>query len=361
VYRLIYRHALTRLDPESAHHAALRLLRVLGGNPAVSFILRAAFAPAHIPVRVLGRTFPNPLGLAAGFDKNAECIPALGALGFGHIEVGTVTPRPQPGNPRPRLFRLTDDSALINRLGFPSEGMDAVADRLAKLKNHRHRPVLGISLGKNKDTPLLDAHADYTAVLRKIAPHADFFVVNVSSPNTPDLRKLQTREYLDDLLARLDAARRESGNAPLLVKISPDLSWGDIDTVTDLALVHGLEGIIATNTTIERPNLHSAVHTETGGLSGVPLRARSTEIVRRVYQRSEGKLTVIGVGGIFTGDDAWEKIRAGASLVQAYTGFIYGGMGFAQKVTRRIAALMRRDGITDLAQVVGADIGHKKA
>lgn len=347
MYSFLYRHLLARLDAETVHHRALNGLELLG-----NILPALATDTAGMAVEALGIRFAHPLGLAAGFDKDGRCLPAIRALGFSFAEVGTVTPRPQPGNPPPRLFRLPEDRALINRLGFPSEGAAAVA---ARLKRRGAFPV-GISLGKNKDTPLADAAQDYNAVLRQLYPYGDFFVVNVSSPNTPDLRRLQTRDYLSDLLQSLMETVRSLGDTapkPLLVKIAPDLTWDEIDTLLDLALLHGVAGIIATNTTIQRDGLRSAAASESGGLSGQPLRQRSTEIIRHVYRESGGKLTVIGVGGVFTGDDAWEKLCAGASLIQAYTGFIYEGPLFARKVLSGLRRRMQREGVATLADIVG--------
>ncbi len=354
MYSFLYTHILARMDAEAVHHRALAGLELLGRVPPARAALRAALAvdTAGMEVEALGMRFAHPLGLAAGFDKEGRCLPAIHALGFSFAEIGTVTPRPQPGNPAPRLFRLMEDHALINRLGFPSEGAGAVATRL---KRRGAFPV-GISLGKNKDTPLTDAGQDYSAVLRLLYPYGDFFVVNISSPNTPDLRRLQTREYLSDLLASLmETACSLGGGAarPLLIKIAPDLSWDEIDTLLDLALAHGIAGVIATNTTIRRDGLHSAALAESGGLSGQPLRERSTEIIRHIYRVTGKRLLIIGVGGVFTGDDAWEKLRAGATLIQAYTGFIYEGPAFTRKVLRGLRGRMRAEGVARLAEIIG--------
>jgi dihydroorotate dehydrogenase len=358
MYDFIYRNLLTRTDAERSHHLALRLLTIGGNLPPVRATLGAL---AHVDttgmsIKVLNQTFEHPLGLAAGFDKDACCLRGLNALGFSFVEVGSVTPRPQPGNEGKRIFRLTDDHALINRLGFPSLGVDAVVQQLSRLRNYQ--APIGISLGKNKETPLADAHNDYRAVLDKLYPYGDFFVVNISSPNTADLRKLQTAEFLGTLLSSVKAhmATLVQGQPPkpLLIKIAPDLTWQQLDNLIDICLRNNIDGIIATNTDPgNRIMLNSPQRTEAGGLSGAPLRKRSTEIVRYIHQRTQGKLTIIGVGGVFTGDDVWEKLAAGASLVQAYTGFIYQGPLFVKKALSEIRQRMDREGIRDLREIIG--------
>ena len=359
MYRFLYRHLLSRTAAEWMHGVALRGLAVAGNFPPSRALLRAAFMPrtAALGVNAFGLSFAHPLGLAGGFDKDGVALHSLAALGFSFIEVGTVTPQPQAGNPKPRLFRLTADGALINRLGFPSGGMASVARHVAR------RPSgvpLAISLGKNKDTPLGDALSDYRAVLEHLYPYGDLFVVNVSSPNTPELRRLQTYAYLADLLAGLrETLDAQAVPKPLLLKIAPDLSLDEITTICDLALQYGISGMIATNTTLARPaTLQSAAATESGGLSGAPLRATATEIVRHIYRTTDGKLPVIGVGGVFSGADVWEKLRAGAVLVQAYTGFIYEGMAFVRRALYQLRQLMAAEGVQALREVIGAD-GYK--
>src|SRR5262245_53562399 len=282
--------------------------------------MRKLFTPSipSEPIRAMGLQFAHAVGLAAGLDKNGICIPALSALGFSFIEIGTVTPQPQPGNPRPRIFRLTEDEALINRMGFPSAGMQVVARNLARLS--KHPCPIGISLGKNKTTPLLDAYRDYAAALECLYPFGDFFVVNVSSPNTPELRDLQTREYLATILGQLRAkvdtlsqAHAGSNTKPLLVKIAPDLTWAEIDTVIDLLTLHKFAGMLATNTTAKRAVLRSRHRHEADRLSGPPLSARSNEIIRSIPAQSRGALCVIGVGRIFTAADLQEKLEPGAT------------------------------------------------
>ncbi|MBI1280395.1 MAG: quinone-dependent dihydroorotate dehydrogenase [Anaerolineaceae bacterium] len=357
MYDSLYKHLFSRIDAEQIHQLSVNLLAGAGQFAPACSILSNTFSPKTScpPIKLWGKTFAHPLGLAGGFDKDARCLPALQSLGFSFIEVGTVTPQPQPGNPMPRLFRLTEDQALINRMGFPSAGAAVLAERL-KSQPHVDVPLF-ISLGKNKATTLTDAVQDYIAVLNSLYPYGDAFVVNISSPNTPDLRKLQTREYLSDLLGQLAQTMKSfAGNAslkPLLVKIAPDLEWSEIDDILELSLQFGIAGIIATNTTLQRPQLKSTHQTETGGLSGQPLRQRSTEIIRYIHEHTEKKLTIIGVGGIFTGDDVWEKLSAGATLVQAYTGFIYKGPAFVKQALAQLEARMKQSGISHYEDIIG--------
>ncbi len=338
------------------HGIALRGLAVAGNFPLGRALLRAAFTPRPdgLGVRAFGLSFAHPLGLAGGFDKDGVALHSLAALGFSFVEVGTITPQPQAGTAKPRLFRLMADRALINRMGFPSGGMASAAQHLVR----RPRGVpLAISLGKNKDTPLTAALNDYRAVLENLYPYGDLFVVNISSPNTPELRRLQTHAYLADLLAGLSETRSaQAAPKPLLIKIAPDLSLDEITTICALAQQHGINGMIATNTTLARPStLRSAAATESGGLSGAPLRAKATEIVRHIHRTTGGKLPVIGVGGVFSGADVWEKLRAGAVLVQAYTGFIYEGMAFVRRALSQLRQIMAAEGVRDLHEVIGAD------
>jgi dihydroorotate dehydrogenase len=354
VYRALYRHLLSRADAEWIHGVAVRSLAMTGNFSVSRALLRCLFAPRRLEslaVSAFGLRFAHPLGLAGGFDKDGVALHGLAALGFSFIEVGTVTPQPQAGNAKPRLFRLLDDQALINRMGFPSSGMARVAHNLER------RPALplAISLGKNKTTPLQDALQDYCAVLEYLYPYGDLFVVNISSPNTPELRRLQTAAHLAELLAGLRQALAAQGSAkPLLLKIAPDLSFEEIETICALALQHGVSGLIATNTTLERPSgLRSADAHQPGGLSGAPLRAKSTQIVRHIRAVTAGQLPVIGVGGVFSGADIWEKLCAGAVLVQAYTGFIYEGLAFVRRAISQLQGIMRAEGVRDLGQVIG--------
>jgi len=313
-----------------------------------------------LEVEAFGIRFPNPVGLAAGFDKTGEHFNALGALGFGFVEIGTVTAEAQPGNPRPRLFRLPADQGLLNRMGFNNPGAAAVADRL---RGAAIEPVLGINLGKSKVTPLEDATADYLRSLDLLEPFARYLVVNVSSPNTPGLRTLQDAKPLRELLralrgrtAELAAARGESPK-PILLKIAPDLTDEQVDEAVGIAVDEGTAGLIATNTTISREGLRTpraAVEPMgAGGISGAPVRQRAREVVARAWRTAEGRLPIVGVGGIFTADDAWEMIRAGAALVQVYTGFVYGGPGVVRDINRGLLRRMRQEGITSLREAVG--------
>jgi len=357
LYRWLARPLLFRLDPEQAHRLSLRWLHRLGRLPPLLRLLERWCCIDHpmLQTRVCGLEICNPVGLAAGLDKNAEAVAALSALGFGFIEVGTVTPRPQPGNPSPRLFRLPADYALINRLGFNNEGARAVAQRL---RGARRTIPIGVNLGKNADTPLNEALDDYCRGLEALYEVGDYFVVNVSSPNTAGLRDLQGSRQLGDLLTGLHAhnqalaRQRQMPPRPLLVKIAPDLSSDELDAV--IAVVQGvpLDGIVATNTTLARQGLASTV-AEPGGLSGLPLRQRSTEVIRHLFARSQGRIPIIGVGGIFSAQDAYEKIRAGASLVQIYTGLIYKGPGLARAINTGLLHLLQRDGFTHVSQAVG--------
>ncbi len=360
MYRFVYWLVLARLPVEGTHRVSFALLRALTAMPGVRAVMARMLAPRDPALRVhaFGRELPGPLGLAAGFDKNAVGVTSLLALGFGFVEVGTLTAEAQPGNPKPRMFRLTRDRALVNRLGFNNRGASAAATRLAR----RPPGTIGINIGKTKRVAERDAIADFTESATTLAPLADYLVVNVSSPNTPGLRDLQAVEKLRPLLVAVRAAcdlASPMRRVPLLVKIAPDLADGDIDAVADLAVELGLDGIIATNTTISRAGLATpAARVEklgAGGLSGAPLKQRSLDVLRRLRARTGTKLTLIAVGGIETGDDAWARIRAGATLVQAYTGFIYGGPLWPRRVHRELAALVRAAGLDSIEQAIGAD------
>ncbi len=342
---------ITKVPAETAHHWTMRGLRALQSVPGGTAALRRVLAPRDpaLRVRALGLEFPGPLGLAAGFDKDAVAYDALGAFGFGHVEIGTLTGQAQPGNPAPRLFRLPADRAVINRMGFNNRGS---ADAAARLARRRPGTIVGVNIGKTKTVPEDEAVADYTASARRLAPHADYLAVNVSSPNTPGLRDLQAVEHLRPLLTAVRAAADDvtDRHVPLLVKIAPDLADADIDAVADLALELGLDGIIATNTTISREGLHSPAHLtqETGGLSGAPLRDRSLDVLRRLRARTDGRVTLISVGGIATADDAWDRIRAGATLVQGYTAMIYNGPLWAHRTHRTLSRRLRESTFVSL-------------
>ena len=331
-YHSLLRPLLFSIDAENVHHLAMGLLERFG--PALRPLARKS--DPRLGRKVFGLHFPNPVGLAAGFDKNAVALPAWEALGFGFAEVGTITAKAQPGNPRPRIFRLPAQQGLINRLGFNNEGCDAVAARLHRLRESGgwpHIPV-GINLGKSKVTPLNEATADYLLSFERLKKFGDYFVLNVSSPNTPGLRQLQDRAALDELIGAVQGRNLEGD--PLLVKIAPDLEWDAIEEIIGLAEQHRLAGLIATNTTIDHSSVPERQRTQ-GGLSGAPLRVRSTEVVKFITSRT--KLPVIAVGGIFSPDDALEKFDAGAALVQVYTGFIYEGPALPRRICE---ALLQR-------------------
>jgi len=337
LYRLA-RPLLFQLDAERAHHDALRLL-----DAACRFGFRGAIAgaPVHSARRVMGLEFPNPVGLAAGLDKNGEHIDSLAALGFGFIEVGTVTPRPQPGNPAPRLFRIPEARALVNRMGFNNDGVERLMDNVARA---RYRGVLGINIGKNFDTPIERAAEDYLYCLRKVHAAASYVAVNISSPNTANLRQLQQSDQLDRLLGTLTGenrklAARHGRTVPLAVKIAPDLNAEELRQMAASFVRHRVDAVIATNTTISREGVEGLENAgETGGLSGAPLKIRSTAVLRELARSLDDRIPIIGVGGIFAAADAREKLVAGASLVQLYSGLIYEGPGLVRRIAADLAA-----------------------
>ncbi len=342
MYPLLFRAVLSRMDPESAHHAAMAVIRVLG-VPPFSWLARAFTRPApELATSALGLRFDSPFGVAAGFDKDVTGASGLHALGFGHIEVGTVTALPQPGNPRPRLFRLIPDRAVVNRMGFNNHGAHAAAARLRRLRRRARRAVIGVNIGKSRVVDVADATADYVRSAELLAPLADYLVVNVSSPNTPGLRGLQAVETLRPLLT---AVRDTAGRTPLLVKIAPDLPDEEVTAAAGLAVDLGLAGIIATNTTISRAGLvtDAAVVAAAGdgGLSGAPLKQRSLEILRLLRRSVPADFCVISVGGVETADDVRERLDAGATLVQGYTAFLYRGPLWARQINRGLVRLKR--------------------
>jgi dihydroorotate dehydrogenase len=351
------RWLLFRFDPEWIHHLAVVGLRWLGWRP-IARRVRPPAAPG-LAVEALGLSFAHPLGLAAGFDKGEVIAPGLFALGFSHVEIGTITPRPQPGNERPRLFRLPEHRALLNRMGFNNGGAEACAGRLAALAPADRPGVVGVNVGRNKVTPNERAEDDYLACIDRLHAHADYLVVNISSPNTPGLRQLQSRAALERLLgACAERARGLPVPKPLLVKLAPDLADEALDEAADVALAVGAAGIVATNTTLQRPGgvaTHSRAG-EAGGLSGAPLGPLSLRAIRRIRSRVGSRIPIVGVGGVMSGTDAYARIRSGATLVQVYTGFIYGGPGFVSEVLRELEELLRRDGFSRVADAVGADL-----
>jgi dihydroorotate dehydrogenase len=351
LYEKIMRPMLFRLDSERAHELAVDSMALLGRLGPLCRMLEALWRVSpecFRPVEAFGLRFPNAVGLAAGFDKNARAWPAAAALGFGHVEVGTVTAVAQPGNPRPRMFRYPDQEALINRLGFNNEGSEAVAARLSGQPPRAKRRIpLGVNLGKSKSAEIDRATEDYLASFARLAAHADYVVLNVSSPNTPGLRQLQDETRLRELLTAVVGANKARAaspggtRVPILLKIAPDLGFAQIDAVLGVVADHGLDGLVATNTTLARPGVFGAV-AEAGGLSGAPLCARSTEIINYVSRATSGRLPIIGVGGITDIGSAAEKLDAGASLVQVYTGMVYRGPFFAARLARALDDRQRR-------------------
>lgn len=336
---------LSRIDAETAHGLTIRALK--SGLAARN----RQSDPPSLTVKMWGRTLPNPIGLAAGFDKNAEVPDAMLALGFGLVEIGSVTPKPQDGNPRPRLFRLGEDRAIINRMGFNGEGLNAVR---ARLSARSRQGFVGVNVGANKDS--VNRKADYVACAAALAPHADYLVCNVSSPNTPGLRALQGRLQLADLLKQVQDAIAHKP-IPLLVKIAPDATDADLDDIVAVCRDLRVEGIIVGNTTLDRPaSLQSTRRSETGGLSGAPLMALSTDVLRKTAQRVEKRLPLIGTGGVGSGADAYAKIRAGASLVQLYSMLVYEGPALLSRIKEELASLLARDGFASVADAVGVDV-----
>lgn len=343
IYASLIFPLLRRMDAETAHDRTLAALAWAQATPPGRAFLQLLAGPLPAaPVSLFGLTFPNGVGMAAGFDKDVRAVRGLALLGFGHIEVGTLTPRPQVGNPRPRIFRLPADGALINRMGFPNGGVATAVPRLKALTPRPNGCVIGVSLGKQKETPLADAAADYVAVMEAVYPYADYLAVNISSPNTPGLRDLQGGNYLGHLLRTLTTANRSlaetrgMASRPLLVKIAPDLSRAELDDILDAALAQGVDGIIATNTTIARDGLQDVRQAEAGGLSGRPLTTRANEMVATIYRATNGALPIIGVGGIATADDVRARLDAGASLVQLYTSLVYQGPRMVGRLVRAV-------------------------
>jgi dihydroorotate dehydrogenase len=358
-YRGIVRPVLFAQEAEKIHDRTLRLLARVSRNNILLNLTESLYGAPALPVEVFGLRFPNPVGLAAGMDKWAQAVPAWRALGFGFSELGGVTWYAQPGNAAPRLFRALPDEAIVNSMGFNNPGAAAFAEALARWKQEArwpHHPV-GVNLGKSKVTPLADAAAEYANTFRLLRPHVDFCVVNVSSPNTPNLRQLQDKSALDEILAALQQNNTGPAPTPILVKVAPELSFEALDEILELAEPRHLAGFVATNTTTTRPETGNArlrqIYAQAGGLSGRPLRQRSTEVIRHLHRQSRGVWPIIGVGGIFDADDAWEKITAGASLVQIYTSLIYRGPGVVKEIVAGLQQRLRQNGFQRLEQAVG--------
>ena len=339
----LLRPLIFKLDAEKAHRATIAALKLRSGT---GFTPEPDWTPA-LETTVAGLSFPNPVGLAAGFDKDAEVFGPMLNLGFGFVEVGTLTPRPQAGNPKPRLFRLEEDAAVINRMGFNNEGQPAALERL---KWRWGKGIVGVNLGANKDSR--DRIADYAAGVRTMSPVADYLTINISSPNTPGLRELQNEGALGELLA---AVKSVDSAKPIFLKVAPDLADGDPERIVRAALDHKIDALIISNTTVSRPSLRSDYAGEAGGLSGKPLQPLALEALRRFRRASGGEIPLIGVGGIADADDAWERIRAGATLIQLYSAMVYEGPGIARRIVRELAARLHREGMRSIAEAVGTE------
>ena len=368
LWRSVGRNLLFKFPAEWTHHFSMGTFSGLSALPAIPSIMRSRFSveDPRLESECFGLKFANPVGLAAGFDKDAKWFPDLANLGFSHVEVGTLTGQAQSGNPKPRLFRLPSDSAIINRMGFNNEGADAAARRLAKTPKATPEDVLGINIGKTKVVPVGEATEDYLFSFERLFSYADYFTINVSSPNTPGLRELQNREPLIELLNRLQelnarlSTDHEIDNKPILLKIAPDLGDGQLEDIVSIVKETKLSGLIATNTTISRDGLKSSdtmvEEIGNGGLSGAPLTVRSRDIVSRAFKLSDGAFPIIGVGGIMNGDDAWEMISAGASLIQLYTGFIYGGPSIVKEINKTILRRLTELNLNSVSDAVGRGI-----
>ena len=351
-YDKIIRPLLFNLPPETAHELGIETLKISLRSKFARSLAAKRFAPESSgEIERFGLKFRNPLGIAAGFDKNGKVVKQLNALGFAFVEVGTATFNPQTGNEKPRMFRLPKDEALINRLGFNNEGAAKIVARLKKIE--RGNCIVGVNIGKNKDVPNEDATENYLKSFDLAHAVADYIAVNVSSPNTPHLRELQKAENLEELLGELQKRNAELSAKPLLVKIAPDLSDAEVEAIADIAGRLKISGIIATNTTVSRDNLRTNIN-ESGGLSGKPVCGKSNETIAKIYKYSDGRLPIIGVGGIFTAEDAFEKIAAGACLIQSYTGFIYRGISFAREINRGLQNILKEKGFADLDEAVGS-------
>ncbi len=362
IYSSILKPVFFKMDPEKAHHVVIDGLAAGGKVPGMTGVMQAMYGVNSSPElssELFGLQFPHPIGLAAGLDKNGKATDGFSSIGFGFMEVGTVTPKAQAGNEQPRLFRLPPDEALINRMGFNNDGTAAMARHLAQRKVKRI--PLAVNIGKNKVTPNELAHEDYRACIKDLYTYGDFFVVNISSPNTPDLRDLQHGDELKNLLGAVrqeiaaQAAKSNTREKPVLVKIAPDMTAEQLELTVASIVESGVSGIIATNTTLSRTGLTHDNKSEAGGLSGKPLRDRSTEVIRSIYRQTGGRLPIIGSGGIFTAQEAYDKIRAGASLVEVYTALIYKGPGLLRELTGGLKECLRRDGYRNITEAVGAD------
>jgi dihydroorotate dehydrogenase len=355
-FEKIVRPILFRLDPERAHELGMKALRLgIGSRGAQRLAEDPSINAAFGPIERFGLKFGNPLGVAAGFDKNGHVVKQLAALGFGFIEVGTVTLEPQPGNPRPRIFRLTEDHALINRLGFNNDGAAKIAERLSQIDRNC---IVGVNIGRNRDVPNEIAVENYVRTFEIMHPVADYIAVNVSSPNTPNLRELQTAENLEVLVTSIQQRNDELGRKPILVKIAPDLGSAELQDIVNVCAQTNVAGMIATNTTTGRSGLesHDVQKYGPGGLSGKPINEISNRVISQIFRYSNGSLPIVGVGGIFSAEDAFEKIACGASLLQAYTGFVYSGPAFPYDIVTGLATILRKRGFVSLDEAVGSAV-----
>ncbi len=365
LYRYLAKPVFFKLDPETAHHITIGGLHAMEKIPGGLSLLSMMYGVQETPelsMDLWGIRFPNPIGLAAGLDKNGQAVRAFSSIGFGFIEVGTVTPKSQPGNELPRCYRLPQDEALINRMGFNNLGADYLADQLAHIKKLKKQQIpIAVNIGKNKLTSNETAMNDYMECIRILYPYADFFVVNISSPNTPDLRKLQhgdeLRKLLEAVTQEMDVQKEKyQRQLPILVKIAPDLGDEELEQVVETISASRISGIIATNTTLSRDGLTHQNSRESGGLSGKPLAQRSTDVIRSIYKLTGGRMPIIGSGGVFTAEDAYEKIKAGASLVEIYTALIFKGPGVNQVINRGLSQLLKRDGFNHISEAIGVDV-----
>jgi len=363
VFRFISRPLLAVQDSEKAHGRSLLMLRILASNPVTRFILRTLYKPTHnLPIRRFGIDFEHPFGIAAGMDKRAEALRGWESVGLGFSEIGGVTMLEQEGNPKPRMFRHGRDRALVNRMGFNNPGSEKVALRLKQSRKHNRKIPVWANLGKSKLTPLSEAKDDYATTLRRLWCDIDLFVINVSSPNTPGLRDLQHGDYLSSIIRECSSENKKSadmygGNIkPILIKIAPDLTLPELEQILDIAIAENIDGIVATNTTLQRPNEEDKAYKQSGGCSGTPLTTRSTELIHHIFKYTNGNLPIVGVGGIMSSEDAWEKIINGASLLQAYAGFVFEGPGLTKEIVNGIRRKLRDSEFKSLEDAIGSSV-----
>ena len=363
VFRFISRPLLAVQDSEKAHGRSLLMLRILSSNPFTRFMLRTLYKPTHnLPIHRFGIDFEHPFGMAAGMDKRAEALRGWESIGLGFSEIGGITMLEQKGNPKPRMFRHGGDKALVNRMGFNNPGSEKVALRLKKSRKYNRKIPVWANLGKSKLTPLSEAKDDYATTLRRLWCDIDLFVINVSSPNTPGLRDLQHGDYLSSIIQECMAENLKSADMyggktkPLLIKIAPDLSMPELELILDVALTENIDGIVATNTTLQRPNDEDKAYKESGGCSGTPLGERSTELIHHIFKYTNGTLPIVGVGGIMSSDDAWEKIINGASLLQAYAGFVFEGPGLTKEIVNGVRRKLRDSKYASLEEAIGSSV-----